>query len=216
MGFLRFFKNKRNTIDKNDKELINHSIPLFHDTKIQDDLSYKTKQRNLVFSIFLPDLNYDEPVYCCIMHHPLRSAWVTPGYYPVDDVHIVYNGLVEEQYIYETEKEKWKIILSDVRNIEDKDLDIINIEGQWDKKISYRPIIYDADESWDFVFSKEMINENIFLNEYVHQYGNVYSRESDLNKSKERDEEQRLIYECYRRESSEDDEKEMFRRPTEL
>lgn len=62
----------------------------------------ETKQKMLQFLLCLPEYTPETKIYGCIMHHPLKSAWITPTSYPVDKIHIVHNGLMEKQYTYKT------------------------------------------------------------------------------------------------------------------
>lgn len=147
---------------------------------------FKRKQRKLLFQVLLSEYNESEQVYCCIMHHPLKTAWITPTSYPVDKIHIVYNGSLSEQYMYETREEAWKICLHTNSAMENTGTYTINIQAQWNKVVSYHSPILDASESWDFVFSKTPINAHMYLDGYIHQFDNLYAREADLLEQEKR------------------------------
>lgn len=97
--------------------------------------------------------------YCCVFHHPLRPARITPNSYLVDEVHIVSNKR------FNTDKKTYTdgtshITLRLVKS-EQCDMQIV-----LDKKICYRLPIYDASESWEFVFSNSPIVPNEYLDGY--------------------------------------------------
>lgn len=150
-------------------------------------LAMEMKQRKLLFQVLLSENSQSEQeIYCCIMHHPLRTTMITPTLYPVDKIHIIYNGLLSEQYVYETQQEVWKILLSDDKTMENTETYIINIQAQWNKVVSYHAPIYDASESWDFVFSQTPINPHMYLDGYINLFDNLYASEADLLEEEER------------------------------
>lgn len=97
--------------------------------------------------------------YCCVFHHPLRPAGATLNSYTIDEVHIVSNKR------FNTDKKTYTdgtshITLRLVKS-EPCDMQIV-----LDKKIYYRLPIYDASESWEFVFSNSPIVPNEYLDGY--------------------------------------------------
>ena len=163
--------------------------PLLTNWPTHCDQPVAVKQRTLCFRVYLSEYHGYDQAYCCILYHPLKSVMFTPTSYPIDEIHIIYNDLLKEQCVYEMPKEKWMIILSDTNSANSEVEEAINIQAQWDQVTSYHMPIFDASESWDFVFSKSPINADLYLDGYVHQYGNVYAREKDLIEQEKRAEE---------------------------
>lgn len=139
-------------------------------------------QEEYLFNVYLSQYSEGEQVYCCVMHHPLRSCGprTSDMDYPVDYIDINYNGLLKEQCVFETEKEKLSIILNDISVEQNDTTGIINLQAQWDEKVTYHLPIYDAMESWDFVFSRNPINVDRYLEGYVYRRDNTYACEKDL------------------------------------
>lgn len=149
-------------------------------------------QRELYFRVSLPRYDRADEVYFCIMHHPIRSAWITPTAYPVDELFILYNGLWKEPYIHETSREKWVVTQSDGRDAGTTAVHIIPIRAQWDQVVPYYADICDAVESWDFIFSKAPIHAERYLDGYVPFSDKEYVREADLMEVRKRLEEERM------------------------
>lgn len=118
-------------------------------------------------------------LYCCVFHHPLRSACVTPYSYPVDYVHIVSN----EQFTTDTKTYTDDISQITLRLVKSK---ACKRRIVLDKKICYKLPICDAMESWEFVFSHTPIVPDRYLDGYEHLSGNCFGCESDLIESKRR------------------------------
>lgn len=142
----------------------------------------ETKQKMLQFLFCLPEYTAETTIYGCIMHHPLKSAWVTPTSYPVDEIHIVHNGLMEKQYTYKTKQDMVTITMTDACSLQINRTAEIVLDAKWDTKITYHLPICDATESWEFVFSKKPIDERMYLGGYVQKYENYYLCEDDLRK----------------------------------
>lgn len=171
--------------------MVHTMCPYCETTKHTDipERTYITPKEEQVFNVYLPQYNIGEQVYCCIMHHPQRTAWITPTSYPVDYMYISYNNLLKEQCVYETETEKWSVILNNIHSVQKDNPKVNNIQAKWDEKVSYHAPIYDAMESWDFIFSKTPIDVDRYLEGYVHQYDKKYALEKDLIESEKRKEE---------------------------
>ena len=122
------------------------------------------------------------------MHHPLRSAWITPTSYPVDEIRIMKNGLVKNQYICTTEKDMVIIRITDASSLKSNRPEETVLNAEWDTKITYHLPICDALESWEFVFSKKPIDEKMYLEGYVQSKlsENTFFCEKDLAESDER------------------------------
>lgn len=145
---------------------------------------------SLHFSVSISDYHEQEDIYCCIMHHPLQSACFTPTSYPVDYAHIAYNGLLKTPYLYEDDNMIYTLYI-EVNQADPKCRECVAIDASWDEIAKYNLPIFDAMESWDFIFSKSPIDPDLYLGEYKHQYDNIYARKSDLLESKRR---QRLFF----------------------
>lgn len=143
-------------------------------------------QRELYFRVSFPKYDRADEVYFCIMHHPIRSAWITPTSYPVDELSILYNGLWKEPYIHETSREKWVVTQSDGRDAGTTAVHVIPIRAKWDQVVPYYADIYNAIESWDFIFSKAPIHAEQYLDGYVPQSDKEYVREADLIEARKR------------------------------
>lgn len=182
--FRRLFKREKATVDAD---------TILNTCHTQRKGSRIMLQRKLVFRVSLPEYNPEEKLYFCMMYHPIRSACFTPTFYPVDKVCIIYKGLLREKYIYNAEhepflKDEWVVILSDTNVAAIEGTEVIDIKAEWDKVVAYNFPIYDASESWNLIFSKDPINEIIYLDEYIQQGDNVYARKKDLLEQKKRNE----------------------------
>lgn len=189
--FRRLFKRGKVTVDAD---------TVLSDCHTQHKRSGMIMQRKLLFSVALSDYNPDEQIHFCMMYHPLRSACFTPTFYPVDEVCIIYKGLLKEQYIYNAEqglflKDEWIVVLSDTNIAAIKDVEAIDIKAEWDKVAVYNSDVCDALESWDFIFSKNPIDANMYLDEYIQKTDNMYARKKDLIEQKKRNEKLQRFFE---------------------
>jgi len=127
-------------------------------------------------------------MFCLILHHRLRSAWVTPLSYPVENVKILFCGEIEQNETitvndkFSNCQKKWNSIWDSlsltILNSENKNVsfEITKMYGDRqhkeifmssiDKPYCFDEDICDAMESWTFVFSEQNINAAIYLNGY--------------------------------------------------
>lgn len=133
------------------------------------------KRDKMIFNISLLDYVRGNETYCCIVHHPLRTAMITPFSHPVDKIYVIYNGLFNSR----VKTEKYKLILKMNSNVKLNQANI-NIQAKWDQIAKYQLPICDAMESWDFIFSKSEMAIDSHFCEYEHLYDNVYVRKSDM------------------------------------
>ncbi len=142
-----------------------------------------SKQEELKFRLTLPEYTVNTPVYCCIMHHPKRSAIVNSNNYrtmlptnssslshysyPVDKFYVVYNGIMDDVNKYESENGDITVVsISNVTEAYTGDSNETVINVCWDTKVTYLLPITDAIEVWDFVVSMEPINVEKYTSRY--------------------------------------------------
>ena len=127
-------------------------------------------------------------MFCLIIHHRLRSALVTPSTYPVDYAKVLFcgklrqgNGITvcdKESSYKKTHNSLWNSLSVTILNYENETV-FFEIEKMNDNtfyKENYASLInlpyhlhediYDADESWTFVFSEQDIDTIKYLDGY--------------------------------------------------
>lgn len=133
-------------------------------------------------------------VYLCVMHHPLRSAETTPISYPVDEIHIMHNGILTKSFEFESSDMSDTIVdlttidLTTSQRVETLGFEKF-IDVGFNEKVVYDLPIYDAMESWDFVVSKEPINVEDYIDssQYLKFNENVFKRKKDLIEQEKRE-----------------------------
>ncbi len=139
----------------------------------------KANTEELVFGI--SECCTGKDLYCCVFHHPIKSAWITPTSYPVDYINIVSNEKFDADIKTYTDGESQIILRLIKAGSCDKQIVL-------DKKICYSLPMCDAMESWEFVFSNSPIVPEEYLEGYVFQSENNFACESDLLENKRRKE----------------------------
>lgn len=151
----------------------------------------KPKQPELKFRLVLPEIVDTSPyndflLCCCVMHHPIRSAMITPDSYPVDEFNVVHNGIVCGDSIKHKTKDNDVIIkFANSKCIDNNNSNEIIVDMQWDTKVSYSLPIMDAMESWDFIVSVECIDLDTYSDGYIF-YNGSYKNRNDLEENKKR------------------------------
>ena len=138
------------------------------------------------FRISLPGYDAKESVYGCVLHHPQRCArtmWIGDNI-PLDQIHIVHNGIVPARFQLRTETDVVAISLTNEKsegNSESFEMVEhgkykfrvpkrhyeIPIDAQWDTLSTYDVPISDVYESWEFIFSKDSICLDPYLGGYL-------------------------------------------------
>lgn len=120
-------------------------------------------------NFFVPRPDLDAELFCCVFHHPLRSAIITPYNQPIDRLHIVSNERIfEGETIFADGRSQITVRLMEAKANEN--------QVTMDKKICHRLPIYDAYESWDFIFSHRQIRPEEYLNEYKLSFDGSFYR----------------------------------------
>ncbi len=129
-------------------------------------------------------------LYCCVFHHLLRSAIITPLRYPVDYISVVSNGEFEgKSNLFTDGNSQIKIHIMMSGQQQGSTMNKIFTEAKLDSKVALVLPICDAMESWDVIFSHKPIVPEQYLDGYSYRQGNVWARTKDLLEQDKRNKE---------------------------